>query len=151
MQIFTNKTVTSTGDQAALNETLLASIGEIATQQEELLDVDIDRSEFDKYLSGYATTGVTVATAITSSSAAAAPNSNPYYDAAPSSGAHRNYIPLTTCDHHHSGHNNNNNSKINNIHHHECNLMKSEPCYETNPGSSLSSALADVRSVYYDC
>lgn len=106
---------------------------------EEFIDGDIDRSEFDKYLSGY---GANHATSVNCSFYGGVGNvgmghvSNSVHDGQSTSeqfdGQKENGTGLHSNDYI---------------------LMKSEPIYETIPaaGSSLSSALADVRSLYYDC
>lgn len=104
---------------------------------EEFLDGDIDRSEFDKYLSGY---GANHATSV---------NCSFYGGVGNVSGGNSLNDGQSTVEQF-DGH------KENGAGLHTTNdyvLMKSEPIYETIPaaGSSLSSALADVRSVYYDC
>lgn len=100
---------------------------------EEFLDVDIDRSEFDKYLSGGYGVGASNnhATSVSMPSASCS-----FYGSADVSTATGSTFEIS----HDTKENVN-----------DFPLMKSEPIYDNIPGSSLSSALADVRSVYYDC
>lgn len=123
----------------------MPSIGDLneGPEAEELLDVDIDRSEFDKYLSGDAGAGGysnNPQAAVTSVSMST--STCPYYGSADLSSTTANGSTFIEMSHHHHDTKENVNDYP---------LMKSEPLYETIPGSSLSSALADVRSVYYDC
>jgi hypothetical protein len=115
----------------------LSAIPEInGSGQEEFLDVDIDRSEFDKYLSGYgANHASSVVMAQTHALTAAGCS---YY------GTVDHHVTLFEASRDPKEINANNNG-------HEHPLIKSEPAYDTIPGASLSSALADVRSMYYDC
>ena len=105
---------------------------------EEFLDGDIDRSEFDKYLSGY---GANHATSVNCA----------FYGGGGSNvaGGNNNLNDGQSTAEQFDGHKENGAG----LHTNDYILMKSEPIYETIPaaGSSLSSALADVRSVYYDC
>lgn len=121
-------------NQGGMGEHYLPSV-----MPEEFIDGDIDRSEFDKYLSGY---GANHATSVNCSFYGGVGNvgmghvSNSVHDGQSTSeqfdGQKENGTGLHSNDYI---------------------LMKSEPIYETIPaaGSSLSSALADVRSLYYDC
>lgn len=112
---------------------------------EEFIDGDIDRSEFDKYLSGY---GANHATSVNCSFYGQG-NAGLSHAGGSSTNHHLSDGQQSTSEQF-DGH------KENGAGLHATNeyiLMKSEPIYETIPaaGSSLSSALADVRSVYYDC
>ena len=113
------------------------------SEAEEFLDGDIDRSEFDKYLSGGY--GVNHVTNISCS----------FYGAGGSSAGQTEGGATSTALYETS---NKELSTASGLHHatNDYMVMKSEAAmqYESIPvaGSSLSSALADVRSsVYYDC
>ena len=108
---------------------------------EEFIDGDIDRSEFDKYLSGY---GANHATSVNCSFYGGVGNVGLSH-----AGGTNNLSDGQSTSEQFDGHKENGAG----LHANEYILMKSEPIYETIPaaGSSLSSALADVRSVYYDC
>lgn len=112
----------------------------VLPETDEFLDGDIDRSEFDKYLSGtcYGTNHASYSSYVAIGGNGTMPSDGPAAAAATPS--------FVDC------------SKENGLLPHQTandytTLLKSEPIYETIPvaGSSLSSALADVRSVYYDC
>lgn len=105
------------------------------------IDGDIDRSEFDKYLSGY---GANHATSVSCSFYGGGVGGG----AAGSSSASGPDGPSSVFVVDGSKEDNGGGGQTNYV------LMKSEPLFETIPAaacSSLSSALADVRSVYYDC
>ena len=123
----------STPNQNGLGEIYLPSV-----MPEEFIDGDIDRSEFDKYLSGY---GTNHATSVSCSF---------YGGTGNMVGGSSNLNDGPSTVEQFDGHKENGAGLPPN----DYILMKSEPIYETIPapvGSSLSSALADVRSVYYDC
>lgn len=109
------------------------------------IDGDIDRSEFDKYLSGY---GTNHATSVNSMSYYSSGGGN----AAVSSSSSSSDVPTFDSPKVENGGGGGPTPPTTNYV-----LMKSEPIYEMIPAvgatasSSLSSALADVRSVYYDC
>jgi len=113
----------------------------VLPETDEFLDGDIDRSEFDKYLSGsYGSNHVSYSSyvaiggneTVASDGPAAASATPSFVDCSKENG--NGLLPHQTASDYTT-------------------LLKSEPIYETIPvaGSSLSSALADVRSVYYDC
>lgn len=112
-------------------------------ETDEFLDGDIDRSEFDKYLSGYGSSHHTSSTVSCAFYSGLALTDGPSAAAA----------VATQLD----GHKEGITGGSVNLHQHTndyLNAMKHEPLYENVPtvgSSSLSSALADVRSVYYDC
>lgn len=115
----------------------------VMPEAEEFLDGDIDRSEFDKYLSGGY--GVNHVTNISCSFyGAGGPSVGPSEGAASAAQFEASNKELAAASS--LQHANGNNDYM---------VMKSEATmhYESIPatGSSLSSALADVRSVYYDC
>lgn len=62
---------------------------------------------------------------------------------------HLNHLNHLNHQHHHLHHHHHHHGSGNG--HADYPLIKSEPVYDTIPGASLSSALADVRSMYYDC
>lgn len=124
--------LTGSTNQSGLGENYLPSV-----MPEEFLDGDIDRSEFDKYLSGY---GANHATSV---------NCSFYGGVGNVSSVGNSLNDGQSTVEQFDGHKENGAG----LHTNDYILMKSEPIYETIPaaGSSLSSALADVRSVYYDC
>ena len=119
---------------SGLNDNFLSMNEMNAGAAEEFLDVDIDRSEFDKYLSG----GYVTNNQLTSVNMATAPSCSFYGSGDLSTATGSTFEQHDSKD---------------NVVVHDYPLMKSEPVYDhiQAPGSSLSSALADVRSVYYDC
>jgi len=131
-----------------------------ASGQDEFLDADIDRSEFDKYLSGY---GVNHATNVTQSAGGSSGSGCSYYGSSAGTDQQSSSFEMAKdLAQHHLNHLNHLNHQHHHLHHHHHHhgsgnghadypLIKSEPVYDTIPGASLSSALADVRSMYYDC
>ena len=115
----------------------------VLPETDEFLDGDIDRSEFDKYLSGsYGTNHVSYSSYVAiggngtvASDGPAAASATPSFVDCGKENGNNELLPHQTANDYTT-------------------LLKSESIYETIPvaGSSLlSSALADVRSVYYDC